>query len=203
MRWALALKGITPAYIHVGLLDGESESAEHRARNPFGYVPVLELLDPPSEKHRYLVESIAILEYLEETVPLPALLPKNPLDRAYVRSLVEAVNAGTQPLQNLSTQIQVAPDSDPAHAEKRKAWARHWIRNGMAAYEELVRKEAGNFSFGDTMTFADLCLIPQCYAAERNEISIADYPTIFRIYGNAIKTEGYRASEPERFKPSS
>lgn len=202
VRWALALKGITPEFVHVNLLDGESESAAHRARNPFGYVPVLELLNPPAGKNRYLTESIAILEYLEETISTTPLLPKDPVDRAHIRALVESVNAGTQPLQNLSTQIYFSPDSDPQHPDKRRLWAQHWIRNGMNAYETLIRGSAGKFSFGDSVTMADLCLIPQCYAAERNQISVSEFPTISRVYENTVKTEGYRMSEPERFNPS-
>jgi maleylacetoacetate isomerase len=198
----MAYKGISAEFIAVSLLDGTSESETHRTRNPFGYVPALEFTNERDEKKRYLVESLPIIEYFEETVPTNPLLPSDPRDRAHVRSLAEAINAGTQPLQNLTTLIKVAPDSDPDQAEKRKLWSTHWITRGFDAYEALARKRSGQFSFGDTLTLADLCLIPQCYNAIRNEISFSAYPTIARVYANAIKTPSYAASEPDRFKPA-
>jgi maleylacetoacetate isomerase len=201
VRWGLALKGIAPEYVHVDLLNGESESAAHRARNPFGYVPALEVLGVKSGNPRLLTESIAILEYLDETIPTAPLLPKEPFARAQVRALAETVNAGTQPIQNLNVLLYLAPDEVPDAAAKRKAWAQHWIRNGLAAYEALAKPVAGKFSYGDTLTLADLCLIPQCYNAARFEVSLDDFPTVSRIHENAAKTEGYRLSEPERFKP--
>jgi maleylacetoacetate isomerase len=201
VRWALAYKDIAVDYVTVSLLDGQSESPEHLARNPFGYVPVLEFVDEMNPALRYLVESLAIIEYLEETHPTNPLLPKDPRDRAHVRALAEAINAGTQPIQNLTTQIAYAPDSDPAHTEKRKAWAQLWIRRGFEAYEALAHSRAGKFSFEDSLTMADLCLIPQCYNAIRNDVSFDEFPTIARVYANAIATESYRASEPDRFKP--
>lgn len=201
VRWALAHKKIEAEFVAVNLLDGESESAPHLARNPMGYVPVLEFLDEPVPALRFLVESLPIIEFLEETFPSAPLLPKSPRERAHVRALSETINAGVQPLQNLTTQIVYAPDSDPAAAEKRKAWAQTWIRRGLEAFEALAKTEAGTFSFGDTISIADLCLIPQCYAAIRNEVPFDGYPTIARIYANALKTEAYHASEPDRFKP--
>lgn len=203
VRWALALKGFSEADVEftaVSLLDGESESETHRDRHPFGYVPVLELLEESNPPPR-LVDSVAILEYLEERYPLPRLLPVHALDRARVRALVEAVNANTQPLQNLSTQLIVSPDEDPNHVEKRKTWARYWLRNGMAAFEKSIRTTAGEYSFGDSLTLADLCLIPQCYSAIRYGIEVSDYPLISKIYHRALKTEGYLMSQPERYNP--
>jgi maleylacetoacetate isomerase len=201
VRWGLALKGVTPEYVHVDLLNGESESEAHRARNPFGYVPALEVLGVKSGNPRLLTESLAILEYLDETIATAPLLPKDPFARAQVRALAETVNAGTQPIQNLNVLLHLAPDEMPDAAAKRKVWAQHWIRNGLAAYEALAKPVAGKFSFGDTPTLADLCLIPQCYNAARFDVSLDAYPTISRVHENALKTEGYRLSEPERFKP--
>jgi maleylacetoacetate isomerase len=201
VRWALAHKRIPAEFVHVSLLDGESESPTHLARNPFGYVPVLEFIGETDPARRYLTESLPIIEFFEEASPANPLLPKAPRDRAHVRALAEAINAGTQPLQNFSTLLAVAPDEDPAHAEKRKAWATHWIRRGLDAYEALARARAGAFSFGDSLTVADLCLIPQCYNAARNDVSIVNYPTIARIHANAIQLESYRASEPASFQP--
>ena len=204
VRWAFAVKGVECNYISVDLLNGESESAAHLARNPLGYVPVLEFAHPAAEfdneqdlpPSSYLSESVAIMEWADETFPEPCLLPEDIFERAQVRSLVEIINADTQPLQNLAP--QALHSDDP---EKRKLWAQHWIRNGLSAYETAVQKTAMLYSFGDTLTMADLCLIPQCYNAMRYDISLSDYPTIKRIYDAAIKTESYRRSEPSAFEP--
>jgi maleylacetoacetate isomerase len=201
VRWAMAHKGIAPELVHVSLLDGESESPAHRARNPLGYVPVLEFLEEKDPARRYLVESLPIIEYLEETSPANPFLPKDPRDRAHVRALAEIVNAGIQPIQNITVQIHVASDSDPDHAAKRKAWAAHWIANGLEAYEKLAAPRAGKFSFGDAPTLADLTLVPQLYGAIRNDASFAHLPTVTRAYESSLRTEACRASEPDRFKP--
>lgn len=196
VRWALAHKGIACEFQAVSLLNGESESAEHLARNPLGFVPVLEFLDEKDPSRRYLTESIAMIEWTEETKPSPSLFPRDPFLRAHARALAETVNAGTQPLQNLNTQY--VHSDDPA---KQKVWAQHWIRNGLAAYEKLAKPHAGKLSVGDELSVADLCLIPQCYNALRNEIALEDYPTVHRIYQHALSLPSYAASEPEKFKP--
>jgi maleylacetoacetate isomerase len=201
VRWALAHKGIEADLVAVNLLDGESESEAYLAKNPFGYVPVLEFLDEKDPALRYLTESLPIIEFINEEFPHSPLLPKSSRDRAHVRALAETINAGTQPLQNLTTQIEISPESEIGFAEKRKAWAQLWIRRGFEAYETLASKRAGKFSFGDELTLADLCLIPQCYAAARNDVAIDTFPTVSKVYSEAIKTEGYRLSEPSRFQP--
>lgn len=197
MRWAFALKGIACEYQAVSLLDGESESDAHRARNPLGFVPVLEFLDEEDPARRYLTESLAMIEWAEEMKPSPSLFPKDAYLRAQARALAETVNAGTQPLQNLNTQYKHSNDTD-----EQKQWAQYWIRNGLSAYETLAKPHAGKFSVGDELTVADLCLIPQCYNALRNEIALENYPTIHRIYQNALLTPSYASSEPEKFKPT-
>lgn len=197
VRLALAHKGIDVEYRAVSLLDGESESPEHRARNPMGFVPVLEFLDETDPGRRYLTESIAIIEWLEERFPQNPLLPQDPVLRARTRALAETINAGTAPLQNLTAQIQHTDD-----AAKRKAWAQHWIREGLSAYEALARPLAGKFSVGDSLTVADLCLIPQCYNALRNELRLDDFPLVHAIYRNVLETPAAKQSEPDRFKPA-
>lgn len=194
VRWGFAMKGIDCELVAVNLLNGESESPEHLARNPLGYVPVLELPGPRGPM--YLRESMAILEWAEETHPDPSLLPGDALNRARIRQLAEVISADTQPLQNLGPQYLHSEDP-----ERRKAWAQHWIRHGMQAYEKMVDETAGRFSVGDTVSLADLCLVPQCYNALRYEVALEEFPTIHRIYSAAIETPGYFASAPERFEP--
>jgi len=109
-RWALIHKGIPFEYRAVDLLKGENEAPEHRARNPFGYVPALEIDE--GGKRWMLTESLAILEWLEETHPLPSLYPGNPRTRAHIRQLTETINAGTQPLQNIGVLERVSDQEE-------------------------------------------------------------------------------------------
>ena len=127
VRWALAIKGIPFTSVVVDILQGEQLSPEHRARNPMAHVPAL-FIDG-----RTLAESVAILEYLEETRPSTPLYPKDPWARARVRQVVELVNSGVQPLQNIVTQQRHSPDHD-----EQAAWTRFFNERGMAAAEALL-----------------------------------------------------------------
>lgn len=181
----------------VDLLSGESESPEHLLRHPAGFVPVLEFLEEKDPKRRFLRESIAICEWADETFPKTPLFPSDPFARAQTRSLVEIINSGTHPLQNLPVQYYYSDDT-----EKRETWARHWIRNGLGIYEKLVSETVGKFSVGDQITLADICLIPQCYNALRYSVDFSDLENVSKVYHNALLTEGYTSSEPSRFQPS-
>ncbi len=203
VRWAMAIKGLTPEYIPVSLLDGESEAEPHRKRNPFGFVPALEILGAGEDGSSvFLTESLPIIEFLEEAYPNSPLLPRDAIARAKVRAMAEAVNAGIQPLQNLTTLIALAPDADPDYAAKRKHWAQVVIRDGFTALEKLVQPHAGAFCFGDRISLADLCLVPQAYNAKRFDVDLANYPALARAYQSAISTPGYSVSEPEQFSPT-
>lgn len=194
VRWALALKSIDCEFVAVNLLADEQKSEESLKRNPLGAVPTLEITDDVGT--RFLGESIAILEWLEETHPKQSLFPKDAYLRALVRQLTQIINAGTHPLQNLSTQKYYSED-----VEKRKTWTQHWIKNGLGVYEKIATKTAGNFSVGDQITMADLCLIPQCYNAIRNSIEMSAFPTIKRIYEASLQIETCQKSHPDNFKP--
>jgi len=135
-------------------------------------------------------------EWLEEVHAIPALLPKAPFDRARVRALCELINAGTQPIVNLTVNEKLTDDP-----EERKRWNAFWIRRGFNAFEKLVQETAGDFSFGNSLTLADIYLAPQCYAAIRNDVTLEEFPAIARIYARALKTESGAASHPDRFKP--
>ena len=194
VRWAFALKGIECDFVSVDLLSDEPASETHLKRNPLGYVPVLELSQ--DGKPFYLSESLAIISWAEERVVTQSLLPQDPLLRARTRQLAEIVNSGIQPLQNPSVQEVYSDD-----AAKRKAWAQKWTHAGFRAYEMWSLTTAGKFSVGDEITLADLCLIPQIYNAERNGVTLEDYPTLARINRNALATDACLQSHPERFKP--
>ncbi|MEK6578714.1 MAG: maleylacetoacetate isomerase [Bdellovibrionota bacterium] len=195
VRWALALKKIECEFIKINLLDDETQSAEHLKRNPLGYVPVLEFVGLNSP-YPYLAESLAIIEWADETHPHPKLLPGDALERGRIRQLSELINAGTQPIQNLNVTQHHSLDPD-----EQKKWNRFWIRNGLKAYEEVVVHTAKTYSTGNQITMADLALIPQCYNAARNDVSLDDFPTIKRINDAALLTEACNSSHPDRFKP--
>lgn len=195
VRWALAHKKVPYEEIAVDLLNGESDSPEHLARHPFGFVPVMEY------QGQILTESLAMIGLIEDLHPEPSLFgrgksPKSPMIRAKIIELAETINADTQPLQNLDPQYLHSDDP-----EKRKAWAKHWIARGLSAYEKLCRSSSGLYSVGDELSVADLCLIPQLYNAARYEVSLSEFPTIQKIEVNCKKLESYELSEPSKFEP--
>jgi maleylacetoacetate isomerase len=196
VRFAFAVKGIPAELVAVNLLADESESELHKARNPMGYVPVLEWLDAPGGKSRHLAESMAIVEWAEETFPGVPLLPKDPWLRGQCRQLAELINAGTQPLINLGVGQRHSED-----AEEQKRWNQHWIKKGLQAFEDIVRANAGRYCLGEQLTLADVFLIPQCYSAGRNEVSLDAYPTLARINQEVLKLPSCQASHPDRFAP--
>ncbi len=196
VRWAFALKKIECEFVAINLLTDEAESDSHKSRNPMGFVPVLEFLDQTKkQKIRFLGESVAIIEWTEENFPTPSLFPKDSLLKARARQLAEIINAGTQPIQNLS--VTTHHSTDP---NEQKKWNQHWIKNGLEAYEKLVQETCGKFSMGHEISYPDLFLIPQCYNAIRNEVSLESFPAINKIYQEAGATQSCLASAPDRFK---
>lgn len=189
VRIALNLKGLAYEYVPVHLLreGGEQHAEAHRSRNPMRQVPVLEL------EGRQLGQSMAILEFLEERHPSPALLPADPFARARVRQLAETINSGIQPLQNLSVLQHVK-----ATGGDEKAWAVHWITRGMDALEAMARESAGRFLFGDQVTFADVCLVPQLYATRRFPIDVERFPTLLRIEKACAELPAFQAAHADR-----
>ena len=195
VRWALAHKGLlaTTELIAVNLLDDTTQTAAFRALNPLGYVPVLEI-----QGGGILTESVAMIEWLEETHPTPPLYPKDALDRARVRALVEVINAGTQPIQNLS--VMEHHSSDPV---EQKKWGAHWTYQGLKAFETLCRSHAGTFAYGDSLSAADLYLVPQCYNAGRQDISVEkEFPLLHRLQTAALATPSAQIAHPDRYKPA-
>jgi maleylacetoacetate isomerase len=198
VRWGLAEKGLLSQVelVHIHLLKGEQKSPEHLKRNPMGYVPALQFKDT----NEILTESTAILEWIDEVFSENSYQGKSSLDRAHIRQLSQIINSGTQPLQNMTVQAKIS-ETVPNDPAVKKEWTWFWTQKGLKAYEEIARTTAGRFSVGDQLSAADFCLIPQIYNAKRNEIPIDPYPTILRIYNEAVKTESYLKSEPELFNP--
>jgi maleylacetoacetate isomerase len=185
-RIALNYKNLAYTSKYVNLLAGEQKTPEYRALNPIGHVPTLHIDGVP------YVESVAIMELLEELYPEPALLPKSPQERAHVRALVQTINAGIQPLQNLIV-LERAGGDDP---EKRNAWMNYFITRGLGAFEALS-SEKGPFAFGDAFTMADVCLVPQIYAARRVKVDLTPFPRIVRAEAAASALPFVAAARPE------
>jgi maleylacetoacetate isomerase len=192
-RIAFNLKGLAPDFASVHLRKGEQRSAEFMALNPQGLIPAL-----AAEGH-LLTQSLAIIEWLEEIHPQPALLPDDPFDRAHVRALALSIACDTHPLQNLRVlkHLKHALGQDQADLD---AWCRHWIEPGLAAFEQQLNLsgKAGRFCFGDTPTLADVCLIPQLFSAARFGADISGLATIKRIAENADAHAAFHAAHPSR-----
>jgi maleylacetoacetate isomerase len=194
VRIALEMKGLRYDYRAVDLLKsgGEQNQPAYRAVNPQGRVPSLEV------DGYVLTQSMAILEYLEEAHPAPALLPEDVFGRARVRSLANIVACDIQPLQNTSvTQyLQGRLGLDDAAV---KSWLQEWIGRGLAAFEACLERDraTSRFCHGDQPTLADVCLVPQCYTAARFGVDVARYPTIARINARCRELKEFQRAAPE------
>jgi len=193
VRIALELKGLVYETVPVHLVLGRQRQAEHRERNPMQQVPVLEF--EMDGALRRLSQSLAILEYLEERYPEPPLLPADALERARVRELAQVVNSGIQPLHNsgvLGHLAQVAPDADGT------AWGRHFIARGLVALEALTAGLTGEFMIGDTVTFADVCLVPQLYQARRFGVDLTPFETLRRVEAACAALPAFQRAHADR-----
>jgi maleylacetoacetate isomerase len=178
VRIALALKGLSYEAVPVHLLrnGGEQHRADYREKSPLGNVPVLE------DGGAALTQSIAIIEYLEETHPHPPLMPATPLARARVRAIALSIACDIHPLNNLRV-LNYLRDKVSLDETARNAWYRHWVEQGLAGVERLLADspETGTFCHGDTPGLADCCLVPQVFNARRFECDLSAMPTIRRI----------------------
>lgn len=194
VRIALALKGLDYEYVPVHLVrdGGEQRTPTYRRMNPGGRVPTLEV------NGQYIYQSMAILEWLEEQYPESPLLPGEPLPRAQVRGISQMIVADIQPLQNLSV-TQYLQGVAGWGQDKMSAWLRHWITRGLASVEVALSAMGGNgFAYGDAPTMAEVCLIPQCYAARRFGVDPEVFPTIHRLEGLCLKLPAFQRAAPEK-----
>lgn len=199
VRIALNLKGLSFETVPVHLLrnGGEQLTPEYRKLNADGLVPVL--IDDGDAEPAVLAQSLAIIEYLEEKYPQPALLPGNPVDRAYVRSLALSIACDIHPLNNLRV-LRYLVRNLKVSEEDKNAWYRHWCEQGLAALENTLASagRAGQFCFGDTPGLADCCLVPQIANAQRLECDLSNLPTIMRINEACLALEAFATAAPER-----
>jgi maleylpyruvate isomerase len=177
VRIALHHKGLPFESHPVHLLreGGEQHREAYREMNPLGLVPTLEVEE--QGRKRFLGQSLAILEWLEERFPSVPLLPEDAFARAAVRQMAETVNSSIQPLQNLS----VLQHLKHALSADERAWCQLWLGKGLGALEQMAQLHAGTFLFGDEVTLADICLVPQMYAARRFGVEVTSFPTLMRV----------------------
>jgi len=193
-RQAVSLLGSPAAG---GARGGQQHDPSFTALSPLGQVPVLELdaAEAGTSPVRHLTQSLAILEYLEERYPQPPLLPPDRFLRAHARQLALMVVSGIQPLQNLTT-IQHVKHQLGGDAA---AWARHFVSRGLTALEAAaVGPTAGAFLVGDAVTFADVCLVPQLYAARRFAVGLDDFPTLLRAEAACAVLPAFIAAHADR-----
>ena len=194
VRIALALKGIEVTSAPVNLRAGEQRLEGFLQINSQGFVPALALDDGA-----VLTQSVAIIEYLEETHPEPPLLPKTPVARARVRSIAQVIACDVHPLNNLRV-LQYLEHELQHDKTTRETWYRHWVQRGLDALEKRLAGDAatGRFCHGDAPTMADVCLVPQVANARRFAVDLTPYPRIVAIDAACRDLPAFQAAAPER-----
>lgn len=191
VRIALNLKSLSYEAVPVHLRKNEQQTPAYRALNPQGLVPTL------VEDGRTIGQSLAIIEYLDEVQPEPPLLPHEPLARAHVRQIAYAIVCDIHPINNLRVLRYLKHQFDSGDVALA-AWQRHWVTDGLAAVETLLKPQAACFCHGDTPGLADLCLVPQLYNARRGDVDLAPYPTILKIEAACREHPAFAAAHPSR-----
>lgn len=194
VRIALNLKGMEYQQVPVNLVSGEQRSDDHLARNPQGLVPVLE------DNGVQISQSMAICEYLDEAYPQDDLkfMPADALGRARVRSLSQLIACDIHPVDNLRVLKRLVGELG-ASEEQKLDWYRHWVYEGFNALEERLANDAqtGTFCHGDSISLADICLVPQVFNAKRFNCDMSRYPTISRINDALLKIEAIANAHPD------
>jgi maleylpyruvate isomerase len=191
VRIALNIKSISPDIIPVHLIKdgGRHRSAEYRAINPHARVPSLVLDDG-----EVLTQSLAIIEYLDETAPQPPLLPSDPVARAQVRALSQIIACDIHPLNNLGT-LQYLKRSLGQEQATIDAWYHHWVLEGFAAIEAMLKP--GPYAFGAHVSLADVCLVPQVYNARRLKVPLDAFPKIVAVDAACLALSAFDKARPE------
>lgn len=194
VRIALNLKDLAyqPEFVH--LAKGEHRKPDYARVNPQALVPAL-VLDDGS----HLAQALAIIEFIEERHPRPPLLPKEPLERARVRSLSYLVACEIHPLNNLRV-LQHLKRQLGQNEEQINAWYRHWVADGMAKFEAALSgsKGTGKFCHGDAPTMADCCLVPQIFNAKRYQCDLSPYPTSMRVFDACMELDAFDRAQPSK-----
>jgi maleylpyruvate isomerase len=191
LRIALNLKGLSYDYVAVDLRKSEHQGAAYKVLNPQGLVPAL------VDGEQVLTQSVAIIEWLEERYPTPALLPADAFDRAYVRALAAIVGCDIHPVNNkrILDTLRASFGADDAAINQ---WCGTWISDGFDAYEAMLAADTGRaaFSFGNTPTLADAYLIPQIESARRFKVDLGRWPLIMAVDANCNALQAFQRAAP-------
>ena len=192
VRISLQLKGLAYEMAHINLLEGQQREESYKQHNPSGGVPTL------VDGGATIAQSLAIIEYLEEKQPKPALIYGDAAQRALIRQLSHVIADDIHPLINLRVMNKLVKDFGASDAAKHD-WYVTWVGAGLKAYETLLAKhnKGKPFSAGDTPSMADLCLIPQLYSARRFKMDLAAFPELCRIEKNCLALEAFQKAAPE------
>jgi maleylacetoacetate isomerase len=203
VRIAMNLKGLAPEHRSIQLAQKLNRTPEYKAVNPQGFVPYLIEEDGSEGSTFALSQSLAIIEYLDETHPEPPLLPSNPRDRAFARSIAQIIACDIHPLNNPRVLDTLAADFS-MNDSQRTQWYCGWIHEGFTAIETLLAREekqrgkASLFCVGDMPTIADICLIPQVANANRFKCTLDKFPRIMAINDRALKLPAFDLAQPAK-----
>ncbi|MGV3569712.1 MAG: maleylacetoacetate isomerase [Ramlibacter sp.] len=191
VRIALELKGLAYEYLPVHLVKGEHRQDAYAAISPSGMVPTLE-----TDDGELLGQSMAIIEYLDEQHPQPALLPGDAIGRAQVRALAQLIACDIHPLNNLRV-LKYLVRELKVDEEAKNAWYRHWVTVGLEAFErELARLPRGNFCYGNTPTLADCCLVPQVFNGKRFNVDFSAMPRTMAAFETCMQLPAFQKAQP-------
>jgi maleylacetoacetate isomerase len=191
VRIALALKGIDYDYVPVHLAKGEHTKPAYGEVSADQLVPMLELDDGTR-----LSQSMAIIEYLDETHPEPALVPRDALGRARVRALAQSIACEIHPVNNLRV-LKYLSRELKVDEETKNAWYRHWVRTGLESFErQLAQGPASRFCHGDTPTLADCCLVPQIFNGRRFDTPLDGLPLTMAAFDACMALPAFQRSQP-------
>lgn len=191
VRIALALKGLEYDYMPVHLLKNEQLGPAFAQISPAGLVPVLQ------DGDKLLTQSIAIIEYLDETHPEPSLLPGDAVQRARIRALGQDIACEIHPINNLRVLRYLVRDLKVSEDDKNR-WYRHWVETGLEAVERQLAGDAdqNKFCFGAAPTLADCVLVPQIHNAQRMECRLDHVPTVMRVFGECMQLDAFSKTQP-------
>jgi maleylacetoacetate isomerase len=193
VRIALNLKRLKAENASIHLRRNDQRTADFLALNPQGLVPALE------EDGQIFIQSMAIIEYLDETHPEPPLLPGHPADRARVRALAQIISCDIHPIDNLRVLRYLANPLGHDEATVQR-WFNHWIAIGFESFEQILATDgqAGSFCHGDAPSLADICLVPQVFNAQRYKLDMTPYPTLTRIFEQCMTLRAFDEARPEK-----
>ena len=191
VRIAVNLKGLECEHISISLPGGEQFGEEYRTINPQARVPTL------VDGETVLFQSMAILEYLDETHPDPPFLPVDPAGRARVRGLADTIACDIHPLNNLAALKFLGERLGQDREAVDVTWYHHWIHQGFAALEARLNGD-GRFCHGDAPGLADICLVPQVFNAQRYKADLSPYPALMRVFDSCMDLEAFAAAQPSR-----